>query len=110
MSLSLIGELSSSGNLYGVLNNNIVKSESTDYVTEESLKEKLSEIIQDKAYMYEKSIASNTWDISHNLNKIPSVTVVDSSGNVVIGEINYKDFNNLQISFSGAFSGKAYLN
>ena len=50
------------------------------------------------------------WKIKHNLNKYCSVSVVDSAGNVVVGDVNYIDKGNIEISFSAAFAGKAYLN
>ena len=61
-------------------------------------------------YVFIQSIPSSVWEINHNLNKVPSVTVVDSAGSIVMGEINYIDMNNITITFSGAFSGKALLN
>ena len=48
--------------------------------------------------------------INHDLGKMPSVTVVDGSGNIVHGDINYTDVNNLTITFKTAFSGTVYLN
>tara|TARA_R110002096_G_C14619758_1_gene724049 strand:+ start:779 stop:1489 length:711 start_codon:yes stop_codon:yes gene_type:complete len=48
--------------------------------------------------------------INHNLGKIPSVTVIDGSGNIVHGDIAYTDLNNLTITFNTAFAGNAYLN
>jgi hypothetical protein len=54
--------------------------------------------------------SQSTWVVKHNLNKMPSVTIVDSADNVVIGEVEYIDSNNIIISFSGAFSGCAYIN
>jgi hypothetical protein len=48
--------------------------------------------------------------ITHNLNTYPSVTVVDSSGAVVIGAVAYNNKNQIAITFTSAFSGKAYLN
>lgn len=64
----------------------------------------------DQTYIHNQSTASAEWTISHNLNKYPSVTVVDSAGSVVVGDVDYLDSNNVQVSFSGEFSGKAYLN
>lgn len=61
-------------------------------------------------YIYQQQTASDTWVISHDLRKYPSVTVVDSAGSQVIGDVNYVDMNNLIIKFNGIFSGKAYLN
>lgn len=50
------------------------------------------------------------WTIQHNLGKNPSVSVVDSAGTLVVGDVSYTDDNNLTITFISAFSGKAYLN
>lgn len=67
-------------------------------------------IVDDKYYVHEQGIASNEWHIKHNLNKHPSVTIVDSAGNEVIGQVHYVDLNNVIITFTSQFSGKAYLN
>jgi hypothetical protein len=61
-------------------------------------------------YLHNQSTPSNIWNIEHNLDKYPSVTVVDSGGSVVEGEVDYIDRNNITLTFSGAFSGRAYLN
>ena len=66
--------------------------------------------ITDSRYEHTKESAGKVWEINHNLNKKPSVTVVDSGDNVVIGEVRYVDNNNLTVSFNASFSGKAYLN
>lgn len=71
----------------------------------ESLKQSL-----DKTYTHNQKSASKEWRIEHGLNKMPAVTIQDSAGNTVIGEIEYVDMNTVVLSFSGAFSGKAYLN
>ena len=64
----------------------------------------------DKHYIYSQNSASKVWIIEHNLNKYPSVSVVDSANNVVLGDITYLNKNSLKLEFIGAFSGKAYLN
>ena len=65
---------------------------------------------QDKTFVYEQSSASTTWNIQHNLNKFPSVSIIDSAGSSVIGEINYESIDSLVLSFTAPFSGYAYLN
>jgi hypothetical protein len=40
---------------------------------------------------------------------MPSVTVIDSGDNIVIGDTEYISNNQLKILFTGAFTGKAYL-
>lgn len=64
----------------------------------------------DKNFVFTQSAAESVWNVNHNLDKFPSVTVIDSGSNVVYGEVTYDDINNLTITFSGAFSGKAYIN
>lgn len=64
----------------------------------------------DKTFVFEQGVASDTWSITHNLNKYPSVTVVDSAGNEVIAEVVYTDTNNCVVTMTAAFKGKAYLN
>lgn len=66
--------------------------------------------ISSSTYIHNQIEPSDTWTISHNLGKYPSVSVVDTSGTIVAGDVNYVDNNRLTISFIGAFSGKAYLN
>lgn len=66
--------------------------------------------IGDKNYIHKQLAASTTWTINHNLEKFPSVTVQDSAGTNIIGEVTYIDNNNLTITFSDELSGKAYLN
>lgn len=61
------------------------------------------------AYTHTQSVASATWEIVHNLAFFPNVTVQDSAGTIVEGEISYTSSNALTLTFSGAFSGVAYL-
>lgn len=49
------------------------------------------------------------WVITHSLPFFPSVTVVDSAGTVVEGEVQYLDTSTIRLYFSAAFSGVAYL-
>lgn len=64
----------------------------------------------DANYVHNQGTASDTWTITHNLGKYPSITVVNSSGRVVVGDYEYVDTNNVKLYFAGAFSGIAYLN
>ena len=64
----------------------------------------------DKSYIHNQVAASSSWEITHNLGKYPSVSIVDSGGNWVVGDIVYTNKNTLIINFTASFSGKAYLN
>ena len=61
------------------------------------------------SYAHTQSVSSATWTITHNLGYRPAVSVVDSGGNHVIGDVNYVSVNVLTISFSAPFGGSAYL-
>lgn len=61
-------------------------------------------------YVFTQSTPSATWTINHDLNKYPSVSIVDSANDEVIGEVNYTSTTQVVVSFSAAFSGKAFLN
>lgn len=76
----------------------------TDYYT----KEEVDAMV--KTQEYKQMSASSTWVIEHNMDKHPSVTIVDSGGNEVVGDVVYIDNNKLKVIFSSAFSGTAYLN
>jgi len=61
-------------------------------------------------YVHNQMVPSATWTVTHNLNRYPSVTVVDSAGSVVIGAVSYVSPDVVSIEFSAGFSGAAYLN
>ena len=61
-------------------------------------------------YSFVQSSSASVWTINHNLQKYPAITVVDSSGNVVVGFETYNNNNQITITFSAPFSGTAYLN
>jgi hypothetical protein len=44
------------------------------------------------------------------MDKLPAVAAVNNNNMIVYGDVLYVDNNNLTITFSGGFSGKAYLN
>jgi hypothetical protein len=61
------------------------------------------------SYEHIQDVVSNSWVIVHNLGFKPNVTVIDSAGTIYEGEIAYTNTNSLTVSFSAAFSGKAFL-
>ena len=74
-----------------------------------------SPIIGDITFTHNQSTTSDTWVITHNLNRFPSVTIVDSANTIVQGTVVYNSNKQLTVTFfaSGsalAFQGKAYLN
>ena len=69
-----------------------------------------SALSSDKNYIHNQTAANSAWTVQHNLGKYCSVTVVDSAGNVIVGNVEYLDTNNLIIKFSAPVTGKAYCN
>ena len=61
-------------------------------------------------YIHDQQVALITWIITHNMNKYPSVNIVDTANDEVTGDVKYNSLNQITISFTAAFSGKAYLN
>lgn len=66
--------------------------------------------IPNKSYVHTQHEASDVWFIDHQMGRYPSVTVVDSAGTMVFGEVTYDNENRVTITFTAAFGGKAYLN
>lgn len=70
----------------------------------------LQDLYKRDHYIHTQSTPSATWTVTHNMGKNPSVSIVDSSGDEVEGEVTYVSTNQLIITFSAPFSGVAYLN
>lgn len=48
--------------------------------------------------------------VSHNLNKKPAVTIIDSAGDQVFGNVTHLSDNQIQIAFSASFTGTVLCN
>ncbi len=60
-------------------------------------------------FIHTQSSVSSTWNITHELGGRPSVTIVDSAGTVVVGDVVYNSNTSITVLFSSPFSGYAYL-
>ena len=60
-------------------------------------------------HVHTQGSAATTWTITHTLGGRPSITVVDSTGTVVVGDVQYNSDTQVTVTFSAAFSGSAYL-
>ena len=60
-------------------------------------------------FIFTQSIASTTWVINHNLNRHPSVTIMDASNTIIFGDITNTSLNQIILNFSIPVSGSAYL-
>lgn len=48
--------------------------------------------------------------VNHNLNKYPAVSIIDSAGDEVLGEVLYSSPNQLTLGFASPFSGRVTCN
>ena len=64
----------------------------------------------DSHFEFTQGVPATTWDITHNLDKFPSITVVDTANTTVMGSYEYVTKNRVILSFSSQFAGKAFLN
>jgi hypothetical protein len=65
---------------------------------------------QTLGYTYTQASAATTWTISHGLSFYPNVTVVDSTGHEIYpGDLTYPNANTVQLTFSAAVGGSAFL-
>lgn len=64
----------------------------------------------DKTYIHTQSVESDTWNITHNMDKYPSVVIIDNDGKAVMADIYYINLNEVRLNFNQPTSGKAALN
>jgi len=63
----------------------------------------------DKTYT-QAFVVTDTVSVTHNLEKLPAVSVMDSTNNEVIGDVEYINDNLVTLRFSAPFSGKVTCN
>jgi hypothetical protein len=59
-------------------------------------------------YRHSQASAAAQWTFMHDLQYPPAVTVVDSAGTVLYGDVTYIDDFNIQIDFAYPTAGYAY--
>jgi len=64
----------------------------------------------DLRYLHTQSVASTQWVIPHQLGKIPSVSVLDGSGQEVVGEVVHSSVVLCTVFFASPQTGQAALN
>jgi hypothetical protein len=60
-------------------------------------------------YTHVQSTPAAVWSITHPLSFTPNVSVVDSADDQVEGDVSYDSPSLITLTFTAAFSGKAYL-
>jgi hypothetical protein len=61
-------------------------------------------------YVFTQLAVATTWNITHNLDRYPAITVIDTGGSEILPDIFYVSANVVTLFFDNATSGKAYLN
>ncbi len=64
----------------------------------------------DRHFVYEWSQPATRLTVAHNLNKNPSVTVVDTAGSEIVCDVRHDDDNTVTLVFSAPLRGTAYFN
>ncbi len=64
----------------------------------------------DLHFEHTQSVASDQWDVTHNLNKKPAVSVLDSNDYVVYAIVHHITNNRVIIEFNVPTFGKAVFN
>lgn len=63
--------------------------------------------VESQYYRHDQMTAAAEWQVHHNLGFRPNVSVVDSGGTNVEGEVTHVDSNTLVLTFSSPFTGFA---
>lgn len=66
--------------------------------------------VGDKNFHHVQSAPSRVWEVNHNLEKYPSVTIIGNDGSEYEAQVDHTDKNNTLLTFSEPFSGYADLN
>jgi hypothetical protein len=103
-----INSLASAGYVHPLTHPASMIVESSDKVFLNS--EQKNFLLNSQTYTHTQIVATNTWEINHPLQKFPSVTIVDSAGSLVEGDVQFISDSKVIVSFTAEFSGKAYLN
>lgn len=60
-------------------------------------------------FVFHQNTPATVWIITHNLGVFPSITVADSAGTYIEGDIFFNSLNQCTLTFAAPFSGVAYL-
>lgn len=99
-------------NQAGALVDWTVNDDGTEPVADATVAAKLDALInqlQPSRYVHVQPIPDTVWTATHNLGLLPQVTIMNSAGQVVEGDVNYVDNNTVVLTFLAAFSGIAIL-
>ena len=90
-------------NILNISANLVIENDSRNFIT-------ALEKANLKGHVHDQQLASDRWVIDHELDKFPSVSVMDTGGNLIMGDVEYVSRSRLIIHYNFAFSGTAALN
>lgn len=86
----------------------IEKSDIPDLQSDLDSKQNIGTNYDDREFS--QAFSSDSVVVVHNFGKYPSVTVIDSAGDEVIGDVVHNSANQLTITFSASLTGTVYCN
>ncbi len=82
----------------------------TDLVTLVAARVASATVVNEQYPVFNQATPSDLWVIPHGFGPRPSVVIIDSTGRTVEADVQYVSDSQINISFSAATSGSAYLN
>ena len=70
----------------------------------------ISPPISGSTYTFNQTNPASVWLIVHNLNRKPSITLIDSAGDEFDADCNYVDSNTIRVTIIAPCAGQAILN
>lgn len=67
-------------------------------------------LVNDKNFVHDQSIAAAVWNINHNLDKRPAITLWTDTEHVMYASIVHVNNNTAEARFNGSLTGKASCN
>lgn len=62
-----------------------------------------------QSFVHDQAVAAAVWNIPHLLGTVPSVVVVDGTGQELHAEVHYPDDENVVVIHGQPYAGTAYL-
>lgn len=63
-----------------------------------------------ESFVYPQTVPAMVWTVPHNLNRWPSVTVVNNIGEKLIADVQYVDSNIIQVTHNAPTVGRVFCN
>lgn len=87
----------------------VVIADQTNYIANLNTDDVIP-VAGDKNYVHTQGVPSNSWTVTHNLQKKCAVSVVDSLDKEIEAEVQYDSINQVTVNFNQARTGYVYCN